>query len=161
MTLGGATTKLASSAAGKSVWRPRFSYDGAFVYYSAGEYPQPLDVFRVAADGSSGVPVQASPVGLPGRNRNWSGSPSPDGTLLTFIEAGGVLHVYSMVTKVDWRSTVAADAPRFSPDGTWISFIDPSSLTLRIMHPDGTGLRQITADGLAAFGMHDWSPGGA
>ena len=156
----GVKTKLSGASPPGTHWQPRYSYDGASLYFSAGSYPNPIDVYRMPADGSSGA-VQVSPARGPGNNGFWSGAPSPDGSLLAFVEAGGALHVYSMVTKTDRQLPIAAEVPRFSPDGSWISYADPSTFSIRIVRPDGSGIRRLTPDGSFGFGWHDWSPDGA
>jgi hypothetical protein len=55
----------------------------------------------------------------------------------------------------------AADLPGsfvdFSPDGEWVAWLDPSSLTLWRSRRDGTGRLQLTVPP-AAVGLFEWSP---
>jgi Tol biopolymer transport system component len=156
----GVKTRLSTpSPMPSEVW-PRYSYDGLYVYYAAGTYPFTLDTYRVLADGT-GPRVQVSATRPAGHNGFWAASPSPDGTLLTYIEAGGPLHVLTLATGTDRTLPVAANAPRFSPDGSWIAFEDPSSFGLQIVHPDGSGRRQLTPPGmLVESDGHDWTTDG-
>jgi Tol biopolymer transport system component len=53
------------------------------------------------------------------------------------------------------------EAPRFSPDGTWIAFGEEPNHQLHLIHPDGTGYRTLTpATVWVAHWGHDWSPDG-
>jgi hypothetical protein len=55
----------------------------------------------------------------------------------------------------------AADLPggfvEFSPDGGWVAWVDPGSLTLWRSRRDGTGRLQLTVPP-AAVGLFEWSP---
>jgi hypothetical protein len=55
----------------------------------------------------------------------------------------------------------AADVPggfvEFSPDGEWVAWLDPSSLTLWRSRRDGSGRLQLTVPP-AAVGLFKWSP---
>jgi hypothetical protein len=151
----GNSTKLFTGPAGTKATRPTYSADASTIFFASGEYPS-VDVYRMPSSGSA-TPALVSPAHA-GGNGYWNASPSTDGTLLTYVQAGGALHVYSLATKIDRFIPGAADAPRFSPDGTWISYIDPTTFTLRLIHPDGTGERPLSPVGATVAGLHDWSP---
>ena len=54
--------------------------------------------------------------------------------------------------------------PNFSPDGKWVSFVrvkrDHELQALFAIHPNGTGLHQITPYSWEVAVKHDWSPDG-
>jgi Tol biopolymer transport system component len=55
---------------------------------------------------------------------------------------------------------IAGHSPSWSPTGDRIAYLDPQGYVLKVMNPDGTGVRQVgSADGSYAFGI-DWSPDG-
>lgn len=63
-------------------------------------------------------------------------------------------------------TSVDAASPRWSSDGEWIVFSaqasnSPAARQLWIIHPDGSGLRAVSADGTASHAAADWSPDGS
>lgn len=140
---------------------PRYSYDGKYIYYTAGYYPDSLDTYRINADGS-GMPVLVTPP-RPVSERYWKASPSPDGALVAYTVAGSAV---SLVSTIDGSNRTlstptSAESPRFSPDGTWIAFVDEENRQLHLVHPDGTGFRTLTPPGpIVDHWGHDWSPDG-
>src|ERR1700747_866064 len=52
--------------------------------------------------------------------------------------------------------------PKFSPDGKWIAFISAreGSENIWIMHPDGTGVKQVSKDPNNDFTSPSWDPDG-
>src|ERR1700682_4992932 len=52
--------------------------------------------------------------------------------------------------------------PRFSPDGQWVAFLSDreGSGNIWIMHPDGTGAKQVSKDANEDFTSPNWSPDG-
>jgi Tol biopolymer transport system component len=165
---------------------PAFSSDGSrllfFRPHAEGETGDsaPLDLFVVGADG--GGLLRLSP---PGTTSSfiWSGSTaswSPDGAEVAFVASKGSFwenrsrSVY--VVEAD-GSGLRGIGPRgdiydasWSPDGRWIALTmasgrtrwDPQHpLQLYLMHPDGSGLVQLTPkdDGLFSLGPK-WSPDG-
>ena len=50
--------------------------------------------------------------------------------------------------------------PKFSPDGKWIAFLSDreGSDNIWIMHPDGTGVKQVSKDPASDFVSPSWSP---
>jgi Tol biopolymer transport system component len=145
------------------------------------------DLFVVDADGS-GV-LQLNPPGtvLGPFNAGVAGTPpqpvwdlrtaswSPDGTRVAFAAAiatpgearNGEVERGLFVVDADGSdahqivpSAQILDA-QWSPDGTWIAFTEanPDRPDVFIVHPDGTGLREVTSssDGLSSWGPV-WSP---
>jgi Tol biopolymer transport system component len=85
---------------------------------------------------------------------------SPDGR--TIVAAGTLLRM-ELLRYVGGRGGFerAADLPgsvvEFSPDGAWIAWLDPSSLTLWRSRRDGSERLQLTVPP-AAVGLFQWSP---
>ena len=156
----GVRTKLSPLGAMPSETWARYSYDGQYIYFTGGYYPDSLDTYRMRADGS-GTRTRVTPP-RPGSDRYWKASPSPDGLQLAYSEAGASLRVYDLATSTDHTlvTNSHAESPRFSPDGQWIAFADDYSHSISIIRPDGTGLRQVTTGGFANDWGHDWSPDG-
>lgn len=160
-TLGNASPIAHDATLSSETW-PRYSYDGRYLYYTAGYYPDSLDTYRIPADGS-GTPQRVTPL-RSGSMRYWKASPSPDGSQLVYSEAGFGIAVVSLVdgTSRELTTPTWAEAPRFSPDGAWIAFGEEESYQLHVIRPDGTGYRTLTPPGLRVdYWGHDWSPDGA
>ena len=85
---------------------------------------------------------------------------TPDGRA---IVASGSLRRMELLRYVaaSARFERAADAPggfvEFSPDGAWVAWLDPSSLTLWRSRRDGSGRLQLTVPPMAV-GLFKWSP---
>ena len=160
-TLGHVSAIQHSGTLSSETW-PRYSYDGKYIYYTAGYYPDSLDSYRINSDGS-GTPLLVTPPRTVSE-RFWKASPSPDGSLVAFTVAGSAV---SLVSTSDGSLRVlstptSAESPRFSPDGTWIAFVDEENRQLHVVHPDGSGFRTLTPPGLTVDHWgHDWSPDGA
>jgi hypothetical protein len=88
---------------------------------------------------------------------------TPDGRRLV---AAGTLQRMELLRYVaaHARFERAADLPggfvEFSPDGEWVAWLDPSSLTLWRSRRDGTGRLQLTVPPMAV-GLFRWSPDGS
>jgi Tol biopolymer transport system component len=96
---------------------------------------------------------------------------SPDGEQLAFANDNGGIFVIG--SHGGSRRVVASGfdrgdaSPNWSPNGRWIVFtrsgagseLGSRTAALFRVHPDGTGLRRITAWGIDA-GSADWSPDG-
>jgi TolB protein len=94
---------------------------------------------------------------------------SPDGTLLAFGASDGKIYTLAVASKTVAPITDGSrfdQNPVFSPDGSEILFFGDASCSTDYyaVRPDGTGLRQITAEGFCDFSTgdmgHDWSPDG-
>jgi Tol biopolymer transport system component len=160
-TLGHVAAVQHSGMLSSETW-PRYSYDGKYIYYTGGYYPDSLDTYRINSDGS-GTPVLVTPPRTVSQ-RFWKASPSPDGSLVAYTVSGSAV---SLVSTSDGSVRVlstptSAESPRFSPDGTWIAFVDEENHQLHVVHPDGSGFRTLTPPGLNVDHWgHDWSPDGA
>jgi hypothetical protein len=159
--LQGGSTKLSSGSAMPSETWPRYSADGQYIYFSGGYYPDSIDTYRMNADGT-GPRVRVTPL-RPGSTRFWKASPSPDGTLLAYSEAGFGLRVVSLVDGSDRVIPVPgeAEAPRFSPAGDWIAYANDYPHSIELIRVDGSGHRVLTPAWVWADDWgHDWSPDG-
>ena len=159
--LQGTVTRLTPSAAMPSETWPRYSADGQFIYFSGGYYPDSIDTYRMRADGT-GARTRVTPT-RPGSTRYWKASPSPDGTLLAYSEAGFTLHVLNLLSGIDRVIPIVGDAeaPRFDPSGQWIAFANQYAHSIEIIRADGTGHRVLTPSSeFADYWGHDWSPDG-
>jgi hypothetical protein len=87
---------------------------------------------------------------------------TPDGRR---IVAAGTLRRMELLrySAAQARFERAADVPagfvEFSPDGEWLAWLDPSSLTLWRSRRDGTARLQLTVPPMAV-GLFEWSPDG-
>lgn len=151
---------------------PQRSRDGEWIYFNAQTDPYWSTLYRVRADGSGMAPVQTGRIAKTGY-----ASPSPDGTRLAFVSnydyEGGGLEVLELRTSQSTRLRVRAGTPRWSPSGDLIAYValensasyfDHRSILgtgeLRVIRPDGTGMRTVTRTP-AQFGLGiDWSPDG-
>ncbi|HYL04994.1 MAG TPA: protein kinase [Thermoanaerobaculia bacterium] len=152
-------------------WNPVWSRDGKFLYF-ASDRGGPMSFWRVPIDEESGsVLGKPEPVITPAP---WSGflSFSRDGQRFAYatdegkanierlaldLRAGTVSGEPAAVTQGS-RTVFALDA---SPDGAWIAFTaDAPNENLFVIHPDGTGMRQLTT-GNAKNRLPRWSPDGS
>jgi Tol biopolymer transport system component len=151
-------------------WNPVWSPDGRYLYFGSNRGGT-LNLWRVAIDEASGRTLSApEPVTTPSR---WSGffSISGDGLHIAYLSQ----HPMSSVERVAFdpvagrivgapttivRGSLLMTEPDISPDGEWIVLRSHGVQDhLYVVKPDGTALRQITAD---AHRDRDpkWSPDG-
>jgi Tol biopolymer transport system component len=144
---------------------PAVSPDGeqiAFVHLFAkpGSRRVHVGIYRMRLDGS-----HVRRVTLPGRRDVEDGDPqwSPDGTRIVFVrhhftESGDRQAVFLVaadgtgVRRLTPYRLRAGDGPDWSPDGSQILFRSPETedfldSDIWTIHPDGTGLRQVTHAG--------------
>jgi TolB protein len=155
-------------------YNPSFSADGKWLLFTS-ERGGLADVYRVHPDGSGGEKLTDGP------SYNDQAALSPDGLALAFVSTreGGTAnlwlldlatHHYSNLT----TNTAGNHRPSWSPDGRWIAFssdreskhirAEPfwellQSTAIYIVHPDGSGLRRLSASG-GYYGNPQWSPDG-
>ncbi|HET7456395.1 MAG TPA: hypothetical protein VFJ74_02005, partial [Gemmatimonadaceae bacterium] len=89
---------------------------------------------------------------------------SPDGTRLVYVVSGGggydFLRLLTVATGDVNAIQVPGHSPAWSPRGDLIAFLDPQTYALKVMNPDGSGVRQVSAAGQSyGFGI-DWSADG-
>lgn len=115
-------------------------------------------LFRIALDN-----VLTKLFALPSLSSNASGHAdfSPDGTKLLYqgnnaVTRVGELRLMNVATGAESVFAIGADAPRWSPQGDRVIFVEGANRTLAIANADGSGRRNLTtaatANGLA------WSP---
>lgn len=136
-------------------WNPVWSPDGKYLYFASNR-GGPMNFWRVPIDeGSGNVRGEPEPLGIPAQGSAFL-SFSRDGNRFTYatdegrsnIErmeidplAGRVLGTPTAVT----AGPQAVDALAASPDGTWIAYTTTAPQEdLFVIHPDGTGRRQLT-----------------
>jgi Tol biopolymer transport system component len=89
---------------------------------------------------------------------------SPDGKTIVFALMGDIytLPIEGGTAKLISGGMAFEDQPRFSPDGKWITFISDreGSENIWIIHPDGTGIKQVSKAGNDDFTSPAWTPDG-
>ena len=137
-----------------SNWGPSWTPQGriAFSRMGAGGV---LEVWTMSADGSDARRVASGWCEYP--------DPSPDGEELVCAGAVGARYDLFVISQSGERRPLTATpetefGPAWSPDGEWIAFSRDlgNRWALLVIHPDGTGERQVAAEG--AFPA--WTPDG-
>jgi Tol biopolymer transport system component len=172
-TDGGGIVRLTAPANPPHDYAVDYSPDGSKVLFIREKRPYdhsgPMDVFVVNRDGSD--LVQVNPPGTTSLldGQSWS----PDGRQVAFVASKDAVDQGNAVFVVNadgtdarritpWNVTLRAD---WSPDGEWIALdmadSEPVPRDLFLVHPDGTGLTQITSneDNKMSFAPA-WSPDG-
>jgi Tol biopolymer transport system component len=89
---------------------------------------------------------------------------SPDGKTIVFELLGDLytLPIEGGQAKLISGGMAFDSQPKFSPDGKWIAFLSDreGSDNVWIMHPDGTGVKQVSKDPGSDFVSPSWSPDG-
>lgn len=134
--------------------------DGSLLVVSFGPEPKPYALYRVAPDNSVTQLYDLPTI----RTDNSSHADfSPDGTKLAYQAYTGnlevrELRVLNIATGVTTVVASSANAPRWSPDGTRIAFINgPATGPLSIINADGTGRVNFSTSFIYLRGV-SWSP---
>src|SRR5437667_4945907 len=89
---------------------------------------------------------------------------SPDGKSIAFELVGDIftLPIAGGQAKLISGGMAFDSQPKFSPDGQWIAFLSDreGSENIWIMHPDGTGVKQVSKDSNSEFASPSWDPKG-
>ena len=159
-------------------YNPSFSYDSRWIVFTS-EHFGSADVFRVHPDGSGLERLTDSAA------FDDQGALSPDGRTLAFVSTrdSGTANIWLLDLGTRrflnlTRNKAGNFRPTWSPDGKWIAFSSDRDMprlrlirewgpawelmhrtAVYIVHPDGRGLRCLTALGGSA-GTPRWSPDG-
>jgi len=149
---------ITDSTGRSSEWRPQYSRDGQWIYFSAAGNGRYQALWRVRPDGSS-----PEFIGPASGDNDGHVAPSSDGSRVAYVSNSCCypnlgLFLLHLASGVADSLAPRAFSPRWSPGDSLIGFISRGVLVLR---PDGQGLRQITPLGFANYfqGL-DWSPAG-
>ncbi len=125
-----------------SSW-PQYSADGQWIYFVVNDRNQ---VERIHPDGTGLQPLRAGT----------RPAPAPDNQRIALSAASGIW-VGDPVTGVGSivPNTTAAEAVRWSPDGSWIAYRERGGGRIVVIHPDGTGMVTYPADYIGGVA---WSP---
>src|SRR5437667_7453894 len=89
---------------------------------------------------------------------------SPDAKTIAFELVGDIftLPIDGGQAKLISGGMTFDSQPKFSPDGQWIAFISDreGSENIWIIHPDGTGAKQVSKDPNSEFTSPSWAPDG-
>src|SRR6266566_2420285 len=89
---------------------------------------------------------------------------SPDGKTIVFELLGDIytLPIEGGQAKLIDGGMAFDSQPKFSLDGQWIAFLSDreGSENIWIMHPDGTGVKQVSKDPNSGFTSPSWAPDG-
>ena len=140
-----------------SEYRPQYSRDGQWIYFSGGSNTRYQALWRVRPNGSN--PEFIGPAS--GDNDGQVG-PSSDGSRAAYVSNSCCypnlgLFLLHVATGVADSLAPGAFTPRWSPGDSLIGFIFRGVF---VVEPDGQGLRQITPLGDTYYHGFDWSPAG-
>lgn len=135
---------------------PKYSPDGTEIAYLVAESNQVSSVvIRNATTGTTTrvIPVPVD-VALVGDGLDWS----PDGTrfLLSDLSSLSVLDAATGDATTIFAKPGQLHNPAWSPDGTQIAFVRGAAI--KLISPDGTGLRTFTSTPSGINMLPDWSP---
>lgn len=159
------TSRLLLADSGMHVGSPRFSPDGAWMYYNRSDvFGLPGQVWRARPDGTGAerlTPDQAEYY-----DSHFEPSPAPDGARVVYrtrrFPAGGdsppELTVMDLATRQARGLGLPGYAPDWSPDGDLIAYQYENRI--RVVRPDGTGARIVSPEGLPFVAELAWSPDG-
>lgn len=164
---GSGLTRLTDDDGRGADWSP----DGSRLAFTRVEEPSSVRIHLIDADGTN--LMQFDPP-----EDYWDSSPtwSPDGTRIAFRRYGPIgenalsaILVMDLdgtnVHEVTVPGTYSDDDPAWSPDGSAIAFDRTSEgddyKRIYLVHPDGSGLVNLTSQLEHGAGMPSWSPDGS
>jgi dipeptidyl aminopeptidase/acylaminoacyl peptidase len=142
---------------------PRYARDGSTVFFTANDlFFQSISLYRARRDGTSPArfgPPRAYAV------YDYDPSPSPDGRYVAYVSnrdqdcsnCGTTIRVWDLQQDTATSFRVTGELAAWSPVGDLIAYA--SARTLRVIHADGTGDRQLPVDATTPRSI-DWSPDG-
>jgi Tol biopolymer transport system component len=83
---------------------------------------------------------------------------SPDSKRIAFVQNGDLWTMNANGTRAKLLVKAFANATAWSPDGKWIAYGGAERGDLRIIHPDGTGARQLTHQSGQFNSWPAWQP---
>jgi TolB protein len=153
-------------------YSPSFSSDGEWIIFTS-ERAGSSDIYRVHVDGSSLERLTDDPA------FDDQAVLSPNGKALAFVSSRGsgrahiwLLDMASRGARLLTPNSGSDFRPAWSPDGKWLAFTSDrdsnaghlpgrwerlQSLSVYIIHPDGSGFRRVTR-GRGVAGSPRWSP---
>jgi hypothetical protein len=164
MAMDGSIAPIPVDPVVKYYFRPKETPDGAWLFFEGA--PEDLlerHIYRARSDGSQLMRVLPEP----STHQHYGGfpSPSPDGSQLAYSTdqekdqwGNTTVQLLDIPSETVRSFGVGGTRPNWSPTGEWIAFGDGAQLY--VIHPDGTGLRQISADGEGYQPWTSWSPDG-
>jgi Tol biopolymer transport system component len=151
-----------------------YTADGLRAYFTAEDSSEFRTLYSVPADGSGRSAALSPPNVSVHDNANFDGvsaDSSPDGSKVVFAgdlsRTRGALYVATVdgsAVKTISTPGVNPTSAQWSPDGAWIAFTGASSTPggyaeVYVVHPDGHGLREVTAATDGCAGLNPvWSP---
>jgi hypothetical protein len=138
--------------AGSGTLYPRFSRDGQWVYYTRLSRLQ-----RVHPDGTGEEPV---PIVTPGIDA--APAFSPDGSRAVIVRLfGNQLLMLDLATGATTDLGTIGHTPAWSPSGNLIAFVSTGDgNAIRVMNPDGTGIRTVASVNAPYSLGIDWTSDG-
>jgi Tol biopolymer transport system component len=134
----------------------RYAPDGRDIFYFLWA-PEPLSIFKVPRQGGPAKAVVPD-----SKSSDSYADLAPDGKSMVFMRTENkvsYLYVRAADGSGEARKLVATPGavPRWSPDGKWIAFCPNRGFGggIFLVHPDGSGLKRLTATG----GWPVWWPG--
>ena len=119
-----------------------------------------------AKDEKKGLPLKSDrKVSFTTEEGTWlSLDVSPDGKTIVFELLGDlyILPIEGGTAKLISGGMAFESQPRFSPDGQWITFVSDreGNENIWIIHPDGTGIKQVSRNTTDDFSSPSWTPDG-
>ncbi len=152
-----------------AAYSPVFSPDGSKIVFRG--YPRSglgasgganYDLYVMNTDGSGVTNVTRSPDDVRRGVSQYYAEWSPDGSMIAYDSDDGGFHVMNADGSDERKIVDEGGSPTWSPDGSWIAFVmgRDHGAELWKIHPDGTGLTQLTQS-TGSDELPVWSPDGS